>query len=64
MAKKNVENVINMKKDNGNTAMAEVMKNGKVDVTITTPNNVNVIRHFENVGAMNNEMKAMGYSAV
>lgn len=64
MAKKNVENVINMKKDNGNTAMAEVMKNGKVDVTITTPDNVTVIRHFDNMTSMVDEMNVLGYTGV
>ena len=64
MAKKNVENTINFTKTNGNTAVAEVLKGGNVDVTINNPGNVTVIRHFDNVDAMNAEMKSMEYQAV
>ena len=64
MAKKNVEYTMNFAKDNGNTAVAEVLKGGKVDVTISNPNNVTVIRHFDSVDAMNSDMNSMEYIAV
>lgn len=63
--KKNVENVINMTKDNGNTAVAEVLKNGKVDVTIKNhERNVTVIHHYDNMPAMVDAMNELGYSGV
>ena len=60
---KNVENIINMTKDNGNTAVAEVLKGGKVDVTIVNPTkNVTVIRHYDTVSDMVDAMNALGYN--
>lgn len=65
MAKKNIENVINMKKDNGNTAVAEVLKGGKVDVTIKNHDmNVTVIHHYDDMIAMIDAMNELGYSCV
>ncbi len=65
MAKKNVENVINMKKDNGNTAVAEVLKNGKVDVAIKNHDmNVTVIHHYDDMAAMTDAMNELGYRGV
>lgn len=65
MAKKNVENVINMTKENGNTAVVEVLKGGKVDVTIKNHDmNVTVIHHYDDVSAMTNAMNELGYSTV
>ena len=64
MAKKHVDHTINFTKENGNTAVAEVLMDGKVDVTINTPSNVTVIRHFADVTDMNNEMNSLGYKAV
>lgn len=63
MAKK-IDYTVNFEKENGNVAIAEILMNGKVDVTIKTPNNATIIRHFDNTDDMKNEMKAMGYSAV
>ena len=64
MAKKHVDHTINYTKDNGNTAVAEVFTDGKVDVSINTPGNVTVIRHFANVNDMKNEMDSLCYNAV
>lgn len=65
MAKKNVENVINFKKDNGNTAVAEVLKGGKVDVTIKNNDmNVTVIHHYDSISAMVDAVNELGYIGV
>ena len=63
MAKKHIDYTINYTKDNGNTAVAEVFMDGKVDVSINTPDNVTVIRHFNSFDDMKNEMKSLGYNA-
>ena len=61
---KNVENIINMTKG-ANTAVAEVLKGGKVDATIVNPTqNVTVIRHYDNVSDMVDAMNALGYNKV
>jgi hypothetical protein len=61
MAKKNVTNTMNLANDNGNTAVVEVLKSGNVDVTISNPNNITVIRHFDSLSAMAEELDGMGY---
>ena len=63
MAKKHIDYTINYTKDNGNTAIAEVLMDGKADVFINTPDNVTVIRHFDSVDDMKNEMDSLGYNA-
>lgn len=63
MAKK-IDYTINFEKENGNVAIAEILMNGKVDVTIKTPNNVTIIRHFDNTNDMKNEMQALNYNAI
>lgn len=64
MAKKHVDHTVNFTKENGNTAIAEVLVSGKVDVTIKTPHNVTVINHYDGVDVMQNEMAAMNYHVI
>ena len=61
---KNTTTAMNFVKDNGNTAVAEVLKDGKVDMTITTPGNITVIRHFDNLDKMVDETNSLGYNKV
>lgn len=64
MAKKHVDHTVNFTKENGNTATAEVLTDGKVDITIKTPNNITILHHYDNVDAMQNEMAAMNYNMI
>ena len=62
MAKKNVEKVMYLVNDNANTAIAQIMSDGKVDVEIDNHQNVYVIRHFGSEEEMLEEMTALGYT--
>lgn len=65
MAKKHIDYTVNFEKGNGNTAIAEILMNGKVDVTIKNhEQNVTVIHHYDDVPAMTNAMSALNYKAI
>lgn len=62
MAKKNVNYRMKFEKDNNRTAIATILKNGKVDVNIYVNNkNIEIIRHFENINEATIELSNMGY---
>lgn len=62
---KNITTTMNFVKDNGNTAMATVFNDGKVDVTIDAPAvGVTAIRHFDNLTSMVDELNALGYAKI
>lgn len=63
MAKKNVIETLNLTNENGNTAKVEVLINGDVDVTIYTTKNITLLRHFNNIDIMAENMRSLGYKA-
>lgn len=61
MAKK-VKNQVNFKKDENRTAVADVLINDKVDVTVCVANkNIELVWHFDSIKEAVKEMKKMGY---
>lgn len=61
MAKK-VKNQVNFKKDENRTAVADVLVNDKVDVTVCVANkNIELVWHFDSIKEAVKEMKKMGY---
>lgn len=61
MAKK-VKNQVNFKKDENRTAVADVLINDKVDVTVCVANkNIELVWHFDSIKDAVKAMKKMGY---
>jgi hypothetical protein len=61
MAKK-VKNQVNFKKDENRTAVADVLINDKVDVTVCVANkNIELVWHFDSIKEAVKAMKKMGY---
>ena len=61
MAKK-VKNQVNFKKDENRTAVADVLINDKVDVTVCVANkNIELVWHFDGIKDAVKAMKKMGY---
>lgn len=61
MAKK-VKNQVNFKKDENRTAVADVLVNDKVDVTVCVANkNIELVWHFDSIKEAVKEMRKMGY---
>lgn len=59
---KKVKNQVNFKKDENRTAVADVLINDKVDVTVCVANkNIELVWHFDNIKDAVKAMKKMGY---